>query len=114
MTELLLALRVDLEHVLIVGAILFAIGLYIALAKRNAVAVLMGIELMLNAVNITFIGFSRFARFEDGARALDGHIFAIFVITVAAAEAAVALALVVAIYRHRETIDVDRINLLRW
>jgi NADH:ubiquinone oxidoreductase subunit K len=107
-------MRVDLEHVLIVGAILFAIGLYIALAKRNAVAVLMGIELMLNAVNVTFIGFSRFVKFEDGARALDGHIFVIFIITVAAAEAAVALAFVVAIYRHRETIDVDRINLLRW
>ena len=114
MSDLLLAMRVDLEHVLIVGALLFAIGLYIALTKRNAVAVLMGIELMLNAVNVTFIGFSRFVRFEDGARALDGHVFVIFIITVAAAEAAVALAFVVAIYRHRETIDVEQINLLRW
>ena len=84
----LLAARVDLEHVLIVGAVLFAIGLYVALTKRNAVAVLMGIELMLNAVNLTF--------------------------TVAAAEAAVALALAVAVYRHRETIDVDKISLMRW
>ena len=109
--ELLLALRVDLEHVLIVGAILFALGLYIALAKRNAVAVLMGIELMLNAVNLTLIAFSRFI---ESPRPLDGHVFAIFVITVAAAEAAVALELVVAVYRHRETVDVDRINLLRW
>jgi NADH:ubiquinone oxidoreductase subunit K len=112
--EPLLAARVALDHVLIVGGILFAIGLYIALAKRNAVAVLMGIELMLNAVNLTLIAFSRFIRFEDGARALDGHVFAVFVITVAAAEAAVALALVVAVYRHRGTIDVDRINVLRW
>jgi len=112
--EAMLAMRVELEHVLIVGGILFAIGLYVALAKRNAVAVLMGIELMLNAVNLTFIAFSRFVRFEDEARALDGHVFVVFVITVAAAEAAVALALAVAIYRHRETIDVDRINLLRW
>ena len=107
----LLAARVDLEHVLIVGAVLFAIGLYVALTKRNAVAVLMGIELMLNAVNLTFVAF---ARFVESPRPLDGHIFAIFVITVAAAEAAVALALVVAVYRHRETIDVDKISLLRW
>lgn len=111
MFEPLLLARVDLEHVLIVGGILFAIGLYVALAKRNAVAVLMGIELMLNAVNLTFVAF---ARFVDSPRAIDGHVFAIFVITVAAAEAAVALALAVAIYRHRETIDVDKINLLRW
>ena len=93
------------------GAVLFAIGLYVTLSKRNAVAVLMGIELMLNAVNLTFVGFSRFV---ESPRPLDGHVFAIFVITVAAAEAAVALALVVAVYRYRDTIDVDRINLLRW
>jgi NAD(P)H-quinone oxidoreductase subunit 4L len=107
----LLNVHVSLDQVLIVGAVLFAIGLYIALTKRNAVAVLMGIELMLNAVNLTFIAFSRFI---NSPRPIDGHVFAVFVITVAAAEAAVALALVVAIYRHRETIDVDRINLLRW
>ncbi len=111
MSLVLLAARVDLEHVLIVGAVLFAIGLYVALSKRNAVAVLMGIELMLNAVNLTFIAF---ARFVESPRPLDGHVFAIFVITVAAAEAAVALALAVAVYRHRETIDVGKISLLRW
>ena len=107
----LLTARVTLEQVLIVGGVLFAIGLYVALAKRNAVAVLMGIELMLNAVNLTFIAF---ARFVESPRPIDGHVFAIFVITIAAAEAAVALALVVAVYRFRETVDVDRINLLRW
>ena len=107
----LLELHVTLEQVLIVGAVLFAIGLYVALTKRNAVAVLMGIELMLNAVNLTLIGFSRFI---ESPRPLDGHVFAIFVITVAAAEAAVALALVVAVYRHRDTVDIDRISLLRW
>lgn len=111
MTPPLLDARVDLEHVLVVGAVLFAIGMYVALSKKNAVAVLMGIELMLNAVNLTFIGF---ARFIESPRPIDGHVFAIFVITVAAAEAAVALALAVAVYRHRETIDVDRISLLRW
>jgi NAD(P)H-quinone oxidoreductase subunit 4L len=107
----LLLARVSLEQVLIVGAVLFAIGLYVALSKRNAVAVLMGIELMLNAVNLTFVGFSRFV---DSPRPIDGQVFAIFIITVAAAEAAVALALAVAVYRYRDTIDVDRINLLRW
>jgi len=107
----LLNVHVSLEQVLIVGAILFSIGMYIALTKRNAVAVLMGIELMLNAVNLTFIGFSRFI---ESPRPLDGHVFAVFVITVAAAEAAVALALVVAVYRFRDTIDIDRINVLRW
>ena len=111
MNVVLLAARVDLEHVLIVGAVLFAIGLYVALSKRNAVAVLMGIELMLNAVNLTFIAF---ARFVESPRPLDGHVFAIFVITVAAAEAAVALALAVAVYRHRETVDMGKISLLRW
>ncbi len=111
MSAVLLAARVDLEHVLIVGAVLFAIGLYVALSKRNAVAVRMGIEIMLNAVNLTFIAF---ARFVESPRPLDGHVFAIFVITVAAAEAAVALALAVAVYRHRETIDMDKISLLRW
>ena len=107
----LLNVHVSLEQVLIVGAVLFSIGMYIALTKRNAVAVLMGVELMLNAVNLTLIGFSRFI---ESPRPLDGHVFAVFVITVAAAEAAVALALVVAVYRYRETIDIDRINVLRW
>ena len=111
MSTPVLNVHVSLEQVLIVGAVLFSIGMYIALTKRNAVAVLMGVELMLNAVNLTLIGFSRFI---ESPRPLDGHVFAVFVITVAAAEAAVALALVVAVYRFRETIDVDRINLLRW
>jgi NADH:ubiquinone oxidoreductase subunit K len=102
---------VGLEHYLVVGALLFAIGLYLALAKRNAIGILMGIELMLNAVNLTLVAFSRFI---VAPRPIDGQVFAVFVITVAAAEAAVALAMVVAIYRHRQTIDMNRINLLRW
>jgi NADH:ubiquinone oxidoreductase subunit K len=100
-----------LEHVLVVGAMLFAIGLYLALSKRNAVGVLMGVELMLNAVNVTLLAFSRFV---VSPRPLDGQVFATFVITVAAAEAAVALALVVAIYKHRETVNIDEIDVLRW
>ena len=104
-------MAVDLEHYLIVGALLFGIGLYLSLAKRNFVAVLMGIELMFNAVNLTFVAFSRFAETETP---LEGHVFVVFVITVAAAEAAVALALAMVVYRNRETIDVDQMNLLKW
>ena len=111
MSAPVLSVHVSLEQVLIVGAVLFSIGMYIALTKRNAVAVLMGVELMLNAVNLTLIAF---ARFIESPRPIDGHVFAVFVITVAAAEAAVALALVVTVYRFRETIDIDRINVLRW
>ena len=102
---------IQLEHVLVVGALLFSIGLYTALSRRNAVAVLMGIELMLNSVNLNLVGF---ARFVDSPRPIDGQVFAVFVITVAAAEAAVALALAVSIYRLRSTIDVDRLNVLKW
>jgi NADH:ubiquinone oxidoreductase subunit K len=101
----------DLEHYLVVGAILFAIGLYLALAKRNFVGVLMGIELMFNAVNLTFVSFSRFV---ESSNPLSGHVFVTFAITVAAAEAATALALAVLLYRVRDTIDVDRIDLLKW
>ena len=104
-------MSVELEHYLVVGALLFAMGLFIALSKRNAVGVLMGIELMLNAVNLTFIAFSRFAQ---SAQPIAGQVFAVFVITVAAGEAALALALAFAIYRNRRTIDVENINLLKW
>ena len=102
---------VDLEHFLVVGAVLFAIGIYMTLAKKNFVGVLIGIELMFNGVNLTFISFSRFV---ESTEPLNGHIFVIFMITVAAAEAAVALALAVLLYRLRDTIDVDRIDLLKW
>jgi NAD(P)H-quinone oxidoreductase subunit 4L len=102
---------IELEHYLVVGAILFGIGLYMALAKRNFVGVLMGIELMFNAVNLTFVAFSRFV---DATNPLTGQVFVVFVITVAAAEAAVALGLAVLVYRNRETIDMDRMNLLKW
>lgn len=104
-------MSIQLEHYLVVGGVLFAIGLYLALAKRNFVGVLMGIELMFNAVNLTLVAFSRFV---ESAEPLAGQVFVVFVITVAAAEAAVALALAVLVYRLRETIDVDRIDLLKW
>jgi NADH:ubiquinone oxidoreductase subunit K len=102
---------IELEHYLVVGALLFGIGLYMALAKRNFVGVLMGIELMFNAVNLTFVAFSRFV---EATNPLTGQVFVVFVITVAAAEAAVALGLAVLVYRNRETIDMNRMNLLKW
>jgi NADH-quinone oxidoreductase subunit K len=93
---------------LILSAMLFTIGVIGALTRRNAIVVFMCIELMLNAVNLTFITFSRFLQ------SMDGVLFAFFVIAVAAAEAAVGLAIFVMIYRSRETINVDEINLLKW
>jgi NADH:ubiquinone oxidoreductase subunit K len=112
--------NVNLQSFMVLGAIVFCIGLFGALSKRNAVGILMGIEIMLNAVNITLVAFA--AAFAgkingvthvDGSR-LTGQIFAIFIITVAAAEAAVALAMIIAIYRKRATVDVGEINLMRW
>jgi NADH:ubiquinone oxidoreductase subunit K len=103
--------ELTVEYFLTVGAALFAIGLYVALSKRNAIGVLMGVELMLNSVNLTFVSFARFTPSEEQ---IAGHVFALFVITVAAAEAAVALALAVVIYRLRRTVNVDELNLLRW
>jgi NADH:ubiquinone oxidoreductase subunit K len=101
---------ITLNHYLILAALLFCIGLYGAVAKRNAIAVLMGIELMLNAGNINLVAFGRFLHPEM----LTGHIFAIFVMTIAAAEAAVGLAIVISVYRNIEHISVDKINFMRW
>ena len=101
---------IGLEHYLILSAILFSIGLYGVLAKRNAVIVLMCVELMLNAVNITLVAFSRYVV----PAMLTGQVFAIFVIVVAAAEVAVGLAIILAIYRGFEDIDVSKIDLLKW
>ena len=101
---------VGLEHYLILSAVLFSIGLYGALAKRNAIIILMSIEIMLNAVNIAMVAFSRYIV----PLMLTGQIFAIFVMVVAAAEVAVGLAIIIAIYRHRETIDATKIDLMKW
>lgn len=103
-----------LNHFLILGAVLFCIGLYGAIAKRNAIAVLMGIEIMLNAVNVTLVAFSYYNHVRNYSILLTGQIFAIFIITVAAAEAAVALAMIIAIYRKRDTVDVSDIDLMKW
>jgi NADH-quinone oxidoreductase subunit K len=91
---------------LFVSAILFSIGVVGVLLRRNAIIIFMCIELMLNAVNLTFVALSR-------QLGLDGQVFVFFVMTVAAAEAAVGLAIIIALYRHRDTVNLDNINLLR-
>src|SRR5258706_16134674 len=95
-----------LNHFLVLGAVLFCIGLYGALSKHNAIAVLMGIENMLNAVNVTMVGFGFFNTARTWSSYLAGQIFAIFSIPFAAAEAAVALAMIISISRKRSTVDV--------
>ena len=102
---------IPLSYYLIVGAALFCIGLFAALGRRNAVAILMGVELMLNAVNINLVAFWRFLKPNTD---LAGQVFALFVITLAAAEAAIGLALIIAIYRSRDTVNVEDVNLMKW
>jgi NAD(P)H-quinone oxidoreductase subunit 4L len=97
-----------LQYLLFFGAVLFSCGVYGVLARRNAVLVLMSIELMLNAVNVNLVAFSAYLH------QLVGQVFALFVITVAAAEVGIGLAVVILIYRNRETINVDEVNLLKW
>jgi len=99
---------VGLEHFLVLSAILFSIGLYGALAKRNVVFILICIEIMLNGVNIAMVAFSRYGHI------LTGQVFAIFIMVVAAAEVAVGLAIIIAIYRSRETVDVEKMDLMKW
>ncbi|MBV5337984.1 MAG: NADH-quinone oxidoreductase subunit NuoK [Deltaproteobacteria bacterium] len=98
----------NLNGYLIVSAILFSIGTIGVLTRKNAIVIFMCIELMLNAVNLTFVALSRYLG------NLDGQIFVFFIMTVAAAEAAVGLALIIAFFNNKETIDVDDINLMKW
>ena len=102
-------MSIGLEHFLVLSAVLFAIGLFGALTKRNALVVLMCVEIMLNAVNIAMVGFSRFITPTE----LTGQIFAIFIIVVAAAEAAVGLAIVISIFRNRDTVDTTDVDLMK-
>ena len=103
-------MTIGLEHYLILSAALFSIGLYGALAKRNAIVILMSIEIMLAAVSIAMVAFSRYIV----PLALTGQVFVIFIMVVAAAEAAVGLAIIIAIYRSRDTIDATKIDLMKW
>jgi NADH-quinone oxidoreductase subunit K len=102
---------VPLSWYLVVAALLFCIGLYGALARRNAIAVLMGVELMLNSVNVNLLAFWRHV--EVVRATLSGQVFAIVAITVAAAEAAVGLALAIAVFRTRHTVDVEEVDTMK-
>lgn len=99
---------VSLNNYLLVSAVLFSLGTIGVLTRKNAIVIFMCIELMLNSVNLTFVALSRHLG------NLDGQIFVLFVMTVAAAEAAVGLALMIAFYNNKESIDVDDVNLLKW
>lgn len=101
---------IPLSWYLILAAGLFSVGLYGALSRRNAVAILMGLELMLNAVNINLIAFWRYMTPGD----ISGQVFAIIVFAVAASEAAVGLALIISIYRRRQTVAAEEIDMLKW
>jgi NADH:ubiquinone oxidoreductase subunit K len=100
----------SLAWVLTLGSFLFSVGVYGVLARKNAVLVLMSIELMLNSVNINFIAFN--AYFKD--QGVTGQIFALFIIAIAAAEVGVGLAIVLLIFRNRKSINVDEVDLLKW
>jgi NADH-quinone oxidoreductase subunit K len=97
-----------LTHFLILSALLFALGIFAILSRRNAIMVLMGVELILNAANINFVAFSRYI-----AASIDGHVVAIFVIILAVAEAAIMLAIILNIYQNFSTVNVDEINQLK-
>ncbi len=99
---------ITVNHYLLLSAFLFAIGTFGVLTRKNAIVIFMCIEVMLNSVNLTFIALSRHVG------NMDGQIFVFFVMTVAAAEAAVGLALMIAFFRNRESIDTDDFNMLKW
>lgn len=107
-------LNPDLSKFLVVGALLFIIGVAGVLVRRNIIVIFMSIELILNAANINFIAFSRYLQETGSVNAVAGQVFAVFVIVVAAAEAAIGLGIVIALYRNRETIWIDEIDLLKW
>ena len=99
-----------LRHFLVLGSIIFALGMYGVLSRRNAIGILLSIELMLNGVNILWVAF---ARYIGSTQELAGQMFAIFIITQAAAEAAIGLAIIIAIYRQRRTVQVDQLDLMK-
>ena len=104
---------IELAHFQVLAAALFAIGLYGVLARRSAVLILMSIELMLNAVNVNLVGFAAFSDFAEPQRAL-GQVIVVFVITIAAAELALAVAIILRLYRNRSSVNVDEIDLMKW
>jgi len=104
----------DLSKFLVIGALLFIIGVAGVLTRRNIIVIFMSIELILNAANLNFIAFSRYLQDSGNPNALAGQIFTVFIIVVAAAEAAIGLGIVIALYRNKETILLDQIDLLKW
>ncbi len=104
----------DLSKFLVIGALLFIIGVAGVLTRRNIIVIFMSIELILNAANLNFVAFSRYLQETGSVNALAGQIFTVFVIVVAAAEAAIGLGIVIALYRNKETIWIDEIDLLKW
>jgi NADH-quinone oxidoreductase subunit K len=105
---------IPLEHVILLSAVLFAIGVVGVVTRRNLIVILMSIELMLNAANLAFVGFNRLWPGTAGQNALDGQIFVLMVITVAAAEVAVGLGIVISMFRNRDSVDIEDVSLLRW
>jgi NADH-quinone oxidoreductase subunit K len=103
-----------LDHVIGLSAILFTIGVVGVATRRNLIVILMSIELMLNAVNLAFVGFNRLWPGTAGAPAFDGQIFVLMVITVAAAEVAVGLGIVISMFRNRDSVNIDDVSLLKW
>ena len=104
----------DLSKFLVIGALLFTVGVAGVLTRRNIIVIFMSIELILNAANLNFIAFARYYEATGGVSAIAGQVFTVFIIVVAAAEAAIGLGIVIALYRNRETIFVDKIDLLKW
>jgi len=107
-------MEISTLHYLVLGAALFLLGVIGVLTRRNVVIVLMSIELILNAVNLNLVAFSRYWQSLLGPSALHGQVFAIFIIPDAAAEAAVGLGILIAFFRNKETVNVDEVNLLKW
>ncbi|HVF86418.1 MAG TPA: NADH-quinone oxidoreductase subunit NuoK [Pyrinomonadaceae bacterium] len=104
----------DLSKFLVIGALLFVVGVAGVLTRRNIIVIFMSIELILNAANLNFIAFSRYLQDAGSMNAVAGQVFTVFIIVVAAAEAAIGLGIVIALYRNKETIFIDRIDLLKW
>ena len=104
----------DLSKFLVIAAILFIIGVAGVLTRRNLLVIFMSIELILNAANLNFIAFSRYLQDTGTGNPMAGQVFTVFIIVVAAAEAAVGLGIVIALYRNRETIWIDEIDLMKW
>jgi NADH-quinone oxidoreductase subunit K len=105
---------VPIDHVIELSAVLFIIGVMGVLVRRNLIVMLMSIELMLNAANLAFVGFNRLWPGTEGAPAFDGQVFVLMVITVAAAEVAVGLGILLAMFRNRDSVDVEEVSLLKW